>query len=198
MLALTEQLTQSIAYQGREYPIDLSYDNVLRFYQLLDDADFDEGEKIIAAFHIFFDEEVPDDPEFLMSVFQLLGEYVSASPYGGDTTDSQGDQAPIRYFSFQQDAPAIYASFMEQYGIDLIEEQGRLHWDKFKALLDGLGPGTQFRRIVAIRQRTTDGLEGEELAALMEQQQYYRLTDGASVDAQTQRTDAMLDALFKN
>lgn len=197
MLALTEQLTQSIAYQGRNYPIDLSYDNVLRFYQLLDDADFDEGEKIIAAFHIFFDEEVPDDPEFLMNVFRLLGEYVSANPYGGDTASSQDDQAPIRYFSFQQDAPAIYASFMEQYGIDLIEEQGRLHWDKFKALLDGLGPDTQFRRIVAIRQRTTDGLEGEELAALMEQQQYYRLTDGASVDAQTQRTDAMLDALFK-
>ncbi len=197
MLSLTEKLIQSIAYQGREFPIDLSYDNVLRFYQLLDDADFDEGEKIIAAFHIFFDEEVPNDPKFLMNVFQLLGEYVSASPYGGDEADSQGGQAPIRYFSFQQDAPAIYASFMEQYGIDLIEEQGRLHWDKFKALLDGLGPDTQFRRIIAIRQRTTDGLEGEEQAALMEQQQYYRLTDGASVDAQTQRTDAMLDTLFK-
>lgn len=197
MISLTEELTQSIAYQGREYPIDLSYDNVLRFYQLLDDADFDEGEKIIAAFHIFFDEEVPDDPEFLMNVVKLLGEYVSASPYGGDTASSQDGQAPIRYFSFQQDAPAIYASFMEQYGIDLIEEQGKLHWDKFKALLDGLGPETQFRRIVSIRQRTTDGLEGEELSALMEQQQYYRLTDGASVDAQTQRTDAMLDALFK-
>lgn len=198
MISLTEELTQSIAYQGREYPIDLSYDNVLRFYQLLDDADFDESEKIITAFHIFFDEEVPDDPEFLMNVFQLLGEYVSASPYGGDTASSQGNQAPIRYFSFQQDAPAIYASFMDQYGIDLIEEQGKLHWDKFKALLDGLGPETQFRRIVAIRQRTTDDLEGEELASVLEQQQYYRLTDGASVDAQTQRTDAMLDALFGN
>lgn len=198
MISLTEELTQSIAYQGREYPIDLSYDNVLRFYQLLDDADFDESEKIIAAFHIFFDEEVPDDPEFLMNVFQLLGEYVSASPYGGDTASSQGNQAPIRYFSFQQDAPAIYASFMDQYGIDLIEEQGKLHWDKFKALLDGLGPETQFRRIVAIRQRTTDDLEGEELASVLEQQQYYCLTDGASVDAQTQRTDAMLDALFGN
>lgn len=198
MISLTEELTQSIAYQGREYPIDLSYDNVLRFYQLLDDADFDEGEKIIAAFHIFFDEKVPDDPEFLMNVVKLLGEYVSASPYGGDTASSQDDQAPIRYFSFQQDAPAIYASFMEQYGIDLIKEQGKLHWDKFKALLDGLGPETQFRRIVAIRQRTTDDLEGEELASVLEQQQYYRLTDGASVDAQTQRTDAMLDALFGN
>ena len=86
---------------------------------------------------------------------------------------------------------------MDQYGIDLIEQQGKLHWDKFKALLDGLGSETRFRRIVSIRQRSTDGLEGEELSALMEQQQYYRLTDGASVDAQTQRTDAMLDALFQ-
>lgn len=197
MLSLTEELTQSIAYQGHEYPIDLSYDNVLRFYQLLDDADFDESEKVIAAFHIFFDEEVPDDPEFLMNVVKLLGEYVSSNPYGSDTEGQQDDIAPVRYFSFQQDAEAIYASFMDQYGIDLIEQQGKLHWDKFKALLDGLGPETQFRRIVSIRQQSTDGLEGEELSALMEQQQYYRLTDGASVDAQTQRTDAMLDSLFK-
>ena len=64
MLSLTEELTQSIAYKGREYPIDLTFDNVLRFYQLLDDADFDEAEKIIAAFHIFFDESIPEDPEF--------------------------------------------------------------------------------------------------------------------------------------
>lgn len=197
MLSLTEELTQSVAYQGHNYPIDLSYDNVLRFYQLLDDADFDEGEKIIAAFHIFFDEEVPDDPEFLTNVVKLLGDYVSSNPYGNDIEGQQGDTAPVRYFSFQQDAEAIYASFMDQYGIDLIEQQGKLHWDKFKALLDGLGPETRFRRIISIRQRSTDGLEGEELSALMEQQQYYRLTDGASVDAQTQRTDAMLDSLFK-
>ena len=196
MLSLTEELTQSIAYKGREYPIDLTFDNVLRFYQLLDDADFDEAEKIIAAFHIFFDESIPEDPEFLMNVVKLLGEYVSASPYGNDAKNSDSNQVPIRYFSFTQDAPAIYASFMEQYGIDLVEEQGKLHWDKFKALLDGLGPETQFRQIVSIRQRKADELEGEELAQLMEQQQYYRLTDGASVDAQTQRTDAMLDALF--
>lgn len=197
MLSLTEELTQSIAYQGHNYPIDLSYDNVLRFYQLLDDADFDESEKVIAAFHIFFNEQVPDDPEFLMNVVKLLGDYVSSNPYGNDTEGQQGDTVPVRYFSFQQDAEAIYASFMDQYGIDLIEEQGKLHWDKFKALLDGLGPETQFRRIVAIRQRTTDDLEGEELASVLEQQQYYRLTNGASVDAQTQRTDAMLDSLFK-
>lgn len=197
MLSLTEELTQSIAYQGCEYPIDLSYDNVLRFYQLLDDADFDESEKVIAAFHIFFDEEVPDDPDFLMNVVKLLGDYVSSNPYGNDTEGQQGDTAPVRYFSFQQDAEAIYASFMDQYGIDLIEQQGKLHWDKFKALLDGLGPKTRFRRIISIRQQSIDGLEGEELSALMEQQQYYRLTDGASVDAQTQRTDAMLDSLFK-
>ena len=84
MLSLTEELTQSVSYKGHEYPIDLAFDNVLRFYQLLDDTDFDEAEKIIAAFHIFFDESIPEDPEFLMNVVKLLGEYVSASPYGND------------------------------------------------------------------------------------------------------------------
>ena len=41
---------------------------------------------------------------------------------------------------------------MQAYGIDLIEQQGKLHWRKFKALLSGLPENTQFKRIVSVRQ----------------------------------------------
>src|SRR5690625_3825659 len=54
-------------------------------------------------------------------------------------------------YDLVQDAEYIYASFMHTYHIDLFEQQGKLHWKKFKALLNGLGEDTIFSRIVGIR-----------------------------------------------
>src|SRR5690625_2519881 len=50
-----------------------------------------------------------------------------------------------------QDAEYIYASFMHTYRIDLFEQQGKLHWKKFKALLNGLSEDSIFSRVVGIR-----------------------------------------------
>ena len=56
-------------------------------------------------------------------------------------------------FDFVQDAELIYAAFYQAYGIDLIQEQGKLHWWKFSALLNGLPSDTRFSEIVSIRTR---------------------------------------------
>src|SRR5690606_20295394 len=45
----------------------------------------------------------------------------------------------------------LYASFIYDYGIDLLEQQGRLHWEKVKALLAGLSDESMFKRVVGIR-----------------------------------------------
>ena len=54
-------------------------------------------------------------------------------------------------FDLAQDAEFIYASFMHTYQIDLFEQQGKLHWKKFKALLNGLSEDSIFSRVVGIR-----------------------------------------------
>ncbi|MGC4441086.1 Gp15 family bacteriophage protein, partial [Streptococcus suis] len=46
-------------------------------------------------------------------------------------------------FSIKYDGEYIFSSFMQAYRIDLIEEQGKLHWQKFNALLSGLPDGTK-------------------------------------------------------
>src|SRR5690625_1400472 len=56
-----------------------------------------------------------------------------------------------KIFDFVQDAEFIYASFMHTYQIDLFEQQGKLHWKKFKALLNGLSEDSIFSRVVGIR-----------------------------------------------
>src|SRR5699024_9851159 len=55
-------------------------------------------------------------------------------------------------YSLKEDAEYIYASFMSDYGIDLIEQQGKLHWYKFKALLGGLTDGSKFVKVLEIRE----------------------------------------------
>ena len=60
-------------------------------------------------------------------------------------------EAKERTFSLKYDADYIYSSFFQAYKIDLIEVQGNLHWQKFKALLNGLPDNTKFIEVIKIR-----------------------------------------------
>src|SRR5690625_796334 len=84
------------------------------------------------------------------------------SVIGSDAKESQpvdidGNPMPVmpsddkKAYDLAQDAEYIYASFMHTYKIDLFEQQGKLHWHKFAALLNGLDEGSIFSRIVGIR-----------------------------------------------
>ncbi|WP_318766583.1 Gp15 family bacteriophage protein [Lactiplantibacillus carotarum] len=201
MLSLTKSLNDAIAIGYDDWSVDLSFDNVLRWYELLDDESLDDGEKVLRAFGMFIGtgSDVAIDQQ--VAAVSKITDYIQQTVYGDSdddepATDLNGDPVPEeRFFSYQQDADAIYSSFMADYHIDLIDVQGQLRWEKFKALLDGLSEKTQFKRIVAIRQRSTVGLEGEELTSLIEAQDYYRL-DGedtqANLDAQMGQVFGML------
>lgn len=49
MISLTDELETTIDINGEEVPIDLSYDNVLRYFELIDDQSFDNAEKVMMA-----------------------------------------------------------------------------------------------------------------------------------------------------
>ncbi len=76
--------------------------------------------------------------------------------------DIAGNELPLpeeeadEVLDFKEDAGLIYAAFYQTYKIDLIEEQGKLHWLKFKALLNGLPEGTALSKVIEIRQWTPD------------------------------------------
>ena len=69
------------------------------------------------------------------------------------------------------------------------------HWDKFKALMAGLNDKTYFRRILSIRMRDTQGMEGQEVANMMELKQYYELDDNRSVEVQDTAMNDIFSAL---
>lgn len=51
---------------------------------------------------------------------------------------------------YELDAELIYAAFLGQYGIDLIDVE-ELHWHKFLALLKGLNEQTKLREVMGYR-----------------------------------------------
>lgn len=190
-------LSNEFSYQGRSYKLDLSFDTVISFYQLLDDDHFTAEEKASIAFEMFFGFE-PKNPDFAISAFEQISSYLRQQPYGNDVeedvgTDMQGNSiSAVKYYSFTQDAEAIYSSFREQYGINLLKEKGKMHWDEFKALFAGLSDKTYMSRIIQIRMRDTSELKGQELTDALNAKQYYELNENKTEEAREQQfTDFM-------
>ena len=74
----------------------------------------------------------------------------------------------------------IYAAFKMDYGIDLYAEQGRMSWQKFLALFQGLSEKTRMREIMSIRTRKIPQptqYNAEERNNLMELKRYYALEE---------------------
>lgn len=55
MISLTERLNRSVEYNGKFYPVNLAFDNVLAFYQMLDDDVLDNEHKFLTAFKMFLE-----------------------------------------------------------------------------------------------------------------------------------------------
>lgn len=89
---------------------------------------------------------------------------------------SDGNDKPL--FSIKYDGEYIFSSFMQAYQIDLIEEQGKLHWQKFNALLAGLPDGTKFVEVMKIRAwKPQKGEDAKEKQRMRKLQEEYALPD---------------------
>lgn len=79
---------------------------------------------------------------------------------------------------FEEDGDYIYASFMQDYGIDLINEQGKLPWKKFLFLFNGLSADTKIKQVMHIREMEIpeyNGKNQKHRQEIMELKSYYAL-----------------------
>jgi len=78
-----------------------------------------------------------------------------------------GSKKVDEIYSYKYDEDLIYGAFYSQYGIDLYEE--KLHWWKFKALLNSLEDSTEFVKVKSYR-----AYEGKD-KQMLELKQYWKL-----------------------
>lgn len=189
MLSLTNDGRINIRYGDKFYKLDLAFDRVLLFFKLIEDDSLSESEKTLQALKIFlqrpnesdehFISNLPQDSNFLDEVFKIIIHEISDSPYGKyEDEDTDNQVASERIFDYQRDAGAIYASFWQDYGIDLHKQIGKMQWSEFKALFDGLSDKTYFKKILDIRQKEIKSdMSSEEKTNILDAQRYFALKD---------------------
>lgn len=201
MLSLSEPLRDSIVTSKGEFQLNLMFNNVLDYYEMIERDDLTDLDKIEAGWLLFigggvlsFNTEA--DWTIAIRAMAEISDYITHDPYQDETDTEEQEQLnvkPTQWYSYSKDADAIYASFLFDYQIDLIDQQKLLRWEKFRALFNNLSPKSPLMRIVAIRQANLTDYEGQAMADMAEAQAYYALDK--SVDQVNDAIGSMFDML---
>ncbi|EGP5077071.1 hypothetical protein E3O84_001116 [Enterococcus faecium] len=185
-MRLNDPLVTSIEVDGIELPIDLTFDNVLDVFDILEDSDLFPEEKVNMCLELLISDfekifQGSSEQQFLLFNY-ILENYISVGDSDGVETDRLGNPMPNavkekKTISLVHDAKYIYASF-RQIGINLFEEQGRMMWEEFQALLESLPDDTILARIIQIRTwEPSKGESTKEKERMRKLQQKYALPD---------------------
>ena len=157
-MKLNEPLENSFTLDGIEYDVDCAFDIILDVFDVFNDEVLNDIEKYRLAIEIVTGQRIED----IMTIFNVW-EYID------------------EHFIKVQDAGDIYASFRMAYGINLFEEQGKLTWKEFSALLNGLPDNTPVAKLIQIRDwKPTKNDSAEYKSKMRKLQNKYRL-DGEEV-----------------
>ncbi|NRG32903.1 Gp15 family bacteriophage protein [Niallia circulans] len=182
MFSLARKLQNSIDYNGVTYELNLAFDNVLLVFDVLKDENIDDLFKVFVVMdllltqpHELEDEQIVELYTLIMETVILQGkkEEVKRDLAGNVIEEDEDDK---KLYSLEEDAQYIYASFLYDYQIDLIDQQGKMHWFKFNALLASLSDDTMFKRVIDIRQRKPNKhMTAEEKSNLTQLKKLYAL-----------------------
>lgn len=164
MIDLSRPLDDVIELGEDRIPLNLSFDRVLKVLELWHDDKVHTLIKGYVALEILTGVNLSSriDVEESFKLFELVFDthIVSQSAETSPLVDLEGNPLPIQYkkevaekpvYSLVHDSDYIFASFMQAYNLDLIEQQGKLHWKKFNALLSGLPEDTRLIQVIKIR-----------------------------------------------
>lgn len=132
-------LTNVIQIDEEYFPIKTDYRVWLRFWRELKNLTPDS----VVNFKYVF---VPSVPLNVQKAFdECMKFFVNANPL----PRSVGGSTNIIPYDYDIDSDYIYAAFMQQYGIDLLDTD--LHWHKFKALFDSITEPCKLATIIVNR-----------------------------------------------
>jgi Bacteriophage Gp15 protein len=210
MIKLTSTFEDSFEFEGNTLNLDLSFDNILLLFEMLDDDDLDDFNKILIALQmlIYECEEYLSEVDFevLRELFKyILKEFLymdidkeEEEQNKSETLDPEEEQeAKIKFMDYKKDAGIIYASFLAEYGIDLFEQQGKLHWLKFKELVTHLSDKSKLKQVISYRTTkvpTGKNVDQEAVKHLKKMKRIYSL-ENPEVKQTTKARNAAFDAI---
>lgn len=194
---LVDELVLEIEGEEQIFPLLLSFDRVLKFFEMWGDKEIPEIMRPLLALKIltgvsFENLTVDEAMEIVRAIFEEhiqtreVDDEVEYDLAGNVIKTTSSEEPHKRLYNLKYDGDYVFASFMQAYRIDLIEEIGRLHWKKFNALLVGLPEGTKFAEVLKIRSyEPQKGDSSEYIQKMRELQKEFRLPD-EEVDDETE------------
>lgn len=186
---LVDELVLEIEGEEQIFPLLLSFDRVLKFFEMWGDEEIPEIMRPLLALKILtgvsFDNLTVDEAmEIVRAIFEehiqtrKVDDEVEYDLAGNVIKTTSSKESHKRLYNLKYDGDYVFASFMQAYRIDLIEEIGKLHWKKFNALLVGLPEGTKFAEVLKIRSyEPQKGDSQEYIEKMRELQREFRLPD---------------------
>ena len=120
----------------------------------MESENFSYEEKILKLLCDAYTKELP--PHLDSAIYALFDFIVQ-----GKKGESSKGGASEKVIDFYVDEGLIYAAFMQQYGIDLYNQN--LHWWSFINLLNSLDENTAFMKIVGYRSINCEAIKNKEL-----------------------------------
>lgn len=176
MNVLTEVQSNKIHTEHGRIIVNPAFDIVLEIQNLYRETDLTDFEKIECALKMLVKNDwnlrlfSPVEKVALMTEISRKFIQVKNRP--------KMKQNPVPVLDFEEDGDYIYASFMQEYGIDLIDQQGKLAWKKFLWLFNGLSSETKIKQVMRIRGMEIPKYTGKNMKQIQEIQElksYYAL-----------------------
>lgn len=172
---LTEYQTSTVMLGKKRFLINPAFDTVLEVQRLFAEEELTDHDKVEQALKMFVINDRRMRGMGINAKVELLNEIYRQCI---NTRKHPPSRKKIRVLDFEHDGEYIYSSFMLDYGIDLIDEQGRLPWKKFIALFQGLSENTKIREVMRIRSMDIPkptGKNGKQIQEIMDLKSYYAL-----------------------
>lgn len=173
---ITGGLPESVSVCGIDYPIRSDFTVGILFDKVLRSGKTNE-EILIHMLELYY----PNIPANIKEAIEQILWFYHCGNIPETKTDNkkryhrkEPSNAP---YALSQDAAYIYASFKEQYGIDLTQE--KMHWWKFMALFESLGEDTKMSKIMYYRTVSTSGLSKERRAFINDMKNLYKIKSEA-------------------
>lgn len=172
---LTNYEDSYIEYKSKVYSLDLAYDTVLNVQRMYSEKQLDETDLLDTALNLLVRPSGVTDRLSWLEKSELL-ELICRERINTRPRPQVGK--PQKLFDFEEDGEYIYASFLQDYGIDLIDQQGKLPWQRFVVLFQGLSDKTKIREVMRIRGMelpAPNKTNQKEIQSLAELKAYYAL-----------------------
>lgn len=184
-MRLNDPLPTSIFFEGKQYPLNLAFNNVLDVLEILNNNKIMMHLKLPAIIEFLIGENDLNMHQKAELWKIIRTEYIENDEKKAVRTDRQGNVVPdveeeddVKTIDLERDAKYIYASF-RQIGINLFSEQNKMQWCEFQALIQALPDDTILQRIIQIRVwKPSKGESSEYKAQMRKLQEKYRLDGG--------------------